>query len=98
MPETHYRASRVCRIMGNPTAYEMIRILYRKEMTPSQIASEMGISLTLASATLRILRNIDLIRYEAKGKGKIYWMNDKTIPGICAVLEKFVARMRHKRW
>jgi len=27
MLETHYRASRFCRVLGNPTAYEILKIL-----------------------------------------------------------------------
>jgi DNA-binding transcriptional ArsR family regulator len=98
MLETQYRASRVCRILGNPTAYQILKLLHGSKKTPSEIAKKMGISLTLASATLRILRNIDIIRYETKGKEKIYWIKDKTIPEICGNLEKFVNRIRFRNW
>lgn len=98
MPETEYRASRICRVLGNPTAYQIIKMLFGTRKKPSEIADELGISLTLASATLRVLRNIDLVRYETKGKEKIYWLKDSTILEICDRLEKFIAQMREKRW
>lgn len=98
MLETQYRASRICRVLGNPTAYQITKLLMGSKKKPGEIAEELGISLTLASATLRILRNIDLLRYETKGKGKIYWIKDKTIHKICSMLEEFVTRMRHKSW
>lgn|GEM_PF-2081806 len=56
MPEIQYRASRVCRALGNPTAYQILKILLGKRKTPSKIADELGISKTLVSATLRILK------------------------------------------
>jgi DNA-binding transcriptional ArsR family regulator len=96
MTETQYRASRVCRILGNPTAYQIIRLLEDKKMRPSDIAEDLGISVTLASATLRILRNIDVLRYETKGKEKYYWLKEETIESICNTLEKFVTKIRHK--
>lgn len=98
MSETQYRASRVCRILGNPTAYQILTVLHGSRRTPSEVAREMRISLPLASATLRILRNIDVVRYETKGKEKIYWIKDETILEICVKLEKFVSRMRLKNW
>jgi len=40
--------------------------------------------------------NVDIIRYETKGKEKIYWIKDEIIPEICNILERFVVRMRQK--
>ena len=98
MPETQYRASRVCRVLGNPTAYQIMKLLFGSKKTPSEIAEQMQISITLTSSTLRILRNLDIVRYETKGKEKVYWIKDKTIPQVCKRLERFVSRMRTKNW
>jgi DNA-binding transcriptional regulator GbsR (MarR family) len=98
MPETQYRASRVCRVLGNPTAYQIVKSLYGSRKKPNEIAEKLGISQTLVSQTLRIMRNVDIVRYETKGKEKIYWIKDKSIYGICKTLERFVAAMRHKTW
>ena len=35
MPETMYRASRCCRILGNPTAYLILRFLGNNRRSPS---------------------------------------------------------------
>lgn len=98
MPETEYRASRICRVLGNPTAYQVIKVLLGSKKTPSEIAKKLGLSLSLVSATLRILRNIDLLRYKTKGKEKIYWIKDDTVFTITRLLEKFVGKMRLKNW
>lgn len=98
MPETQYRASRICRVLGNPTAYQILKLLIGSKKTPSEIAEQMEISITLTSSTLRILRNLDIVRYETRGKEKIYWIKDKTIPQVCEHLEIFVRRTRSKNW
>ncbi len=98
MHETYYRASRVCRVLGNPTAYQIIKNLQGRRKTPYQLAEEIGISLPLVSVTLRTLRNIDVVRYETRGKEKVYWIKDVIIHEVCNLLEKFVGRMRHKNW
>ncbi len=98
MPETEYRASRVCRVLGNPTAYQIVKLLLGKRATPTEIALNMGVSETLTSATLRILRNVDIVRYETRGKEKIYWVKDDLIEKICRILEKFIIKMREKNW
>ena len=105
MPETEYRASRICRVLGNPTAYQIIKLLIAKRshdigsgMRPTDIAQELGLSLPLTSTTLRTLRNIDLARYDTKGNVKIYWIKEDALSEICTGLETLVGRLRHKQW
>ncbi len=98
MPETQYRASRVCRVLGNPTAYQILKALYGARKKPREIAADLGISSTLVSQTLRIMRNVDVVRYETKGKEKIYWIKDNSIYRICRALEEFVVRIRRRGW
>jgi len=98
MPETQYRASRVCRILGNPTAYQIIKSLSRGEKTPSLLAAEIDVSIPTVSDTLRNLRNIDVVRYETKLNERIYWMKDATILEILDKLETFVQHIRVKKW
>lgn len=98
MLETEYRASRICRVLGNPTAYQIIKVLLKSKKTPSAIAKKLRVSKTLVSSTLRILRNTDLVRYETKGIEKVYWIKDDTVFNVTRSLEKFVKRMRQKNW
>lgn len=96
--ETQYRASRVCRILGNPTAYQIIRKLSKREKTPSDLSAELEVSVPTVSNTLRNLRNIDVVRYETKFNERIYWIKDTTILEIIDKLEKFVQHIRIKKW
>ena len=98
MPEIEYRASRICRILGNPTAYKIIKLLLKTKMSPSELAEKIGLSLPLVSLTLRTLRNIDLVRYETKGNERIYWLKDESVSRVCSVLERLVVQMRRINW
>lgn len=95
MPETQYRASRCCRIMGNPTAYLIIRCIGRQKKTPGELSEELEIPVATVSATLRHLRQIEFVRYLTSGKTKIYWLKDPEILEVLDLLEKWVDKMRH---
>ena len=97
MPETMYRASRCCRILGNPTAYLLLRGLGNDRKTPSRLSEELGISMQTVSLTLRILRNTDLVRYETTGRNKEYWIKDRKVLKILDSLEQWVDAMREKK-
>lgn len=94
MPETLYRASRLCRVLGNPTAYLVVRSLGRDRKTPTALSVEIGIPVATVSTTLRHLRQTDLVRYETSGTSKIYWLKDPDILGILDALEHRVDAMR----
>ncbi len=98
MLETDYRASRICRVLGNPTAYAIVKLLLQSRKTPSELAAEIGLSLPVISITLRTLRNIDLVRYETKGKEKIYFIKEWAVGDICRALERQVNRIRREAW
>ncbi len=98
MPETEYRASRICRILGNPTAYQIIKSLFSGAKKPSELAMELGISITTISETLAKLRNIDLVRYEVKLNERIYWLKHKYLKEIVLSLETLVRYIRAQKW
>ena len=98
MPETHYRASRFCRVLGNPTAYEILKILAQSEKTPTDLATDIGLSIKTISETLRNLRQINLVRYTTKENRKIYFLKDRLLLRVLGYIEKYVERMRVKKW
>lgn len=98
MPETEYRASRFCRILGNPTAYRIVRLLVKTSATPSALADKIGLSVQTVSDTLRNLRNVDIVRYETVNKNKVYSLKDRTVIVILDSIERLVARLRVEEW
>ena len=98
MLETQYRASRLCRVLGNPTAYQIITILAKSRKTPTVLAEELKLSTKTISETLRHLRQINLVRYVTEHNRKIYYLKDETLPTILRALEKYVKKMRVIKW
>jgi hypothetical protein len=52
IPEIRYRASRICRVLGNSTAYETMNILKKGKKTPQELARILGLSLPTVSHVL----------------------------------------------
>ncbi len=98
MPETHYRASRFCRVLGNPTAYEILTILSKSEKTPTELSKDIGLSLKTISETLRNLRQINLVRYTTEQNRKIYFLKDRSLIHALQYIEQYVEKMRVKKW
>ncbi len=98
MLETQYRASRFCRVLGNPTAYQILKILTKSKKTPTELAQDLGLSLKTTSATLRHLRQINLVRYTTEDNRKVYSIKDESLPRVITSLEKYVKKMRIIKW
>jgi DNA-binding transcriptional ArsR family regulator len=98
MLETQYRASRLCRVLGNPTAYQIVVQLRRSSMTPTQLSKRIGLSLKTISSTLRHLREVNIVRYETEDKNKIYFIKDTSLIHVLDTIEQFVDTMRFKKW
>jgi predicted transcriptional regulator len=98
MLETHYRASRFCRVLGNPTAYQILTLLKKSARTPTELFEKVGVSLKTISDTLRNLRQINLVRYETQNKNKVYFLKDKLLPEVLFQIEKYVDKMRVQKW
>ena len=98
MLETHYRASRFCRVLGNPTAYQILKLLKKSARTPTALSEKVGVSLKTISDTLRNLRQINLVRYETQNKNKVYFLKDALLPEVLSHIEKYVDKMRVQKW
>ena len=71
--EAEYRQSRLCRLLGNPGAYRVVRLLAEgKEMNTSDLAKAAGRSVSRISNILGALRLADVVRYETRGTGAHY--------------------------
>lgn len=96
MPETMYRASRYCRVLGNPTAYLILRCLGPERKTPSELSEQLGIGISTISITLRHLRQVDLVRYETQANSRQYWIKDDAVVKLLDAAEALAVKMRHK--
>jgi len=99
IPETMtmYRASRCCRVLGNPTAYLIVRCLGEERKTLNDLSEELKVPLSTISMTLRHLRQMDMVRYETQGESKEYWVKDWMLLSMLNTIEKWVKSVREKR-
>ena len=77
--------------MGNPTAYEVLTLLRAQKRTPQELASLLGVNVATISQVLRVLRNLDLVRYEVKWRQHIYWIKASGMKTVMPALERLVA-------
>jgi len=98
IPENHYRASRICRVIGNPSAYEMLHVLSQERRTPSELAQILGLSLPTISNALRSLRQIDLVRYDVKLHERFYWVKEESVINVMTMLEGLVKKIKTKEY
>jgi DNA-binding transcriptional ArsR family regulator len=91
IPEHRYRASRICRALGNPTAYEAIHLLAAGRRSPAELAHVLGVSIPTVSHILRALRDLDLVRYEVTWREHAYWLKAPGIRDVMIRLERLVA-------
>ncbi|HWP56690.1 MAG TPA: helix-turn-helix domain-containing protein [Candidatus Acidoferrales bacterium] len=93
MKESRYRESRVCRTLGNPVVYSVVRLLHdRGPMSPTRIADAVGRRLQTISGHLAALRAADLVRYERRGGTTRYWLKHE--PETVALLAALAALVR----
>lgn len=90
IPEHRYRASRICRALGNPTAYEAMHLLSSGKRCPAELASRLGVSIPTVSHVLRALRDLDLVRYEVTWRQRAYWLKATAMKDLMAKLETLV--------
>jgi len=94
MPERHYRGSRICRVLGNPTAYEILKILSRGKRQPTELSEMLKLSIPTVSICLRNLRHLDLVRYDNLRQGKYYSIKEPAVLDILDRLEALVGKIQ----
>jgi DNA-binding transcriptional ArsR family regulator len=92
MDEADYRQSRLCRLLGNPIAFTVVRLLAEgKEMNTSQIAKAAGRSVSRVSNILGALRLAEVVRYQTEGTRARYRLkHPREVKRILDALSGFV--------
>lgn len=96
MREKHYRASRLMRELGVPIRYQIVKMLEKGPKTVGQLAQLLDPHPTTISHHLHILRAVDVVRYETKGRNAVYWLKAELVPALLAVAERCAAKLEIK--
>lgn len=93
-----HRASRFCRLMGNPLAYGIVRLLGKRRLRPIELAARLGASATSVVNQLNHLKIAGLVRWHStgvrrKGRKVEYWLADRRIARCMVSLERCLRRL-----
>lgn len=96
MEEIPYKASRLLKALGNPKAYALVQLLLREEvLTVEEMSWKLNRSPWAVSKILRPLRDLEVVRYQKKGRHSLYTLKDrKGIQVLVGGAEGFARRAR----
>jgi len=77
--------SEAYRVLGDPTKLKICMLLSESECSVSEIAETVGLSDSAASHSLRILRNLRLVKYRREGKMIFYSLDDEHVEDLIKV-------------
>ncbi|MEO0185211.1 MAG: metalloregulator ArsR/SmtB family transcription factor [candidate division WOR-3 bacterium] len=94
MKEIHYRESRVAKGLGDPAKYAITKLLLDTgPLSVNEIAKSVRRSQPTVSHHLAQLKNLEIVRYEARSSGSFYWIKyPEEIRRIIKSLNIFVNR------
>ena len=89
------RSSQLCRILGNPLAYRIVRILGKGRRRPMELAATLGVSAPAVVNQLKNLKLAGLVRFESSGVRRAgrkveYWLADRSLHRRLDELERTV--------
>ena len=83
--ETIQSMAQLFGILSDPTRLRIVAVLQHSELPVTQIAEQIGMSLSAISHQLRLLKTIKLVKYRKVGKMVYYSLDDQHIDKILAV-------------
>jgi ArsR family transcriptional regulator, arsenate/arsenite/antimonite-responsive transcriptional repressor len=67
---------------------EILLLLKKKDMTPTEVVEHFNFTLPAVSAHLRVLKDADLVTEQKRGKNRFYSLNRNTTIEIIKFLEQ----------
>lgn len=92
MKETEKRTISIFKALGCPTRYRIIQLLSKKSSCPSEIADLLNKTATTISKHLRILKDLDIVRYSTVNKNVFYRLKKEKIFDLMKYAEKICSR------
>lgn len=93
------RTSQFCRILGNPIAYGIVRLLDGRRRRPSELARKLGVSATTVVNQLKHLKIAGVVFYRSSGFRRAgrrveYWLADRSLGRCMDDLEETVRGLK----
>ena len=78
------KLAQVFKILGDPTRTQILYALVQEELCVCDLACLLGKTQSAVSHQLRLLRQLDLVKYRKEGKIAYYSLNDPRIRNLIA--------------
>ncbi len=82
----------ICAALSNITRLEIIFLIKEEEKSVSDIALELGISMSNLSQHLKILKEKGLVKHRKEGQHIYYSVANETVRKLCETMREFVKR------
>jgi ArsR family transcriptional regulator, lead/cadmium/zinc/bismuth-responsive transcriptional repressor len=79
---TLFKLAATFKVLGDPTRTKLISALLREELCVCDLAALIGISQSAISHQLRVLRDMNLVKYRKEGRIAYYSLDDDHISAI----------------
>lgn len=92
------RASQFCRVLGNPLAYRIVRLLDGARRRPKDLARALHVSPTAVVNQLKHLKLMGVVRFRSSGVRRAgrkveYWLADPSLNRRLRDIERAVGRL-----
>ncbi len=92
MKEKEKRVVSIFEALGSPIRYKMIKLLADGEMCTSKLAEALGKDKSTVSKHLKILKDLDIVRFVTKEKYVYYRLKKSDILKLLEFAEKIFGR------
>ncbi|MDW7673674.1 MAG: metalloregulator ArsR/SmtB family transcription factor [Bacillota bacterium] len=79
LPEQSKRLAETFKVLGDPNRVQLINVLTNREMCVCDLAVVLDMSVSAVSHQLRLLRNLNIVKYRKDGKMVYYTLDDHHI-------------------
>jgi len=79
---TLFKLAEIFKVLGDPTRMKIVSALLQEELCVCDLTVLIGTSQSAVSHQLRILRNMDLVKYRKDGRIAYYSLDDDHISSI----------------
>lgn len=77
-------------ILSDPTRLRILSVLQDSELPVTDIAGQVGMSISAISHQLRLLKTMKLVKYRKQGKSVFYSLVDSHIEQLIAIAKEHV--------
>lgn len=86
--------ARIFKALGDPSRLKIVYVLYKSPLCVCDIANALDLSQSSVSHHLRILRDLNLVKFKREGKLLIYSLDDEH---VFKLMEEGLDHVEHKK-